>query len=74
MHVSGKPINIVDIISGEIKERSTVAIMGGSGAGKTSLLNAFCSKAYYEKVTGDILLNGRRTSLEDHKQWHTRPI
>ena len=41
--------------------------MGGSGAGKTSLLNALCGRAFYGNVEGNIWINGNMTSIEEHK-------
>merc|ERR1711884_173394 len=43
------------------------AIMGGSGAGKTSLLNALCGRAFYGEVTGDIFVNGHKTHIDKYK-------
>jgi ABC-type multidrug transport system ATPase subunit len=40
---------------------------GGSGAGKTSLLNALCGRAFYGTTAGDIYVNGQETKIEDHK-------
>lgn len=31
---------------------------GGSGAGKTSLLNALCGRAHYGQISGRICING----------------
>lgn len=41
--------------------------MGGSGSGKSSLLNALCGRAGYGKVTGDIKINGNNTTIDEHK-------
>ena len=35
-------------------------------AGKTSLLNALCGRAFYGDVTGSIYINGHHTSIEAH--------
>jgi hypothetical protein len=35
-------------------------------AGKTSLLNALCGRAFYGDVAGSIYVNGHRTSIEEH--------
>jgi len=65
--VSGKEITIVDSVTGRIQESTMTAIMGGSGAGKTSLLNALCGRAFYGDVTGDIKINGKAGRIEDHR-------
>lgn len=41
--------------------------MGGSGAGKTSLLNALCGRAFYGETTGKIYVNGHEARIDDHK-------
>ena len=37
---------------------------GGSGAGKTSLLNVLCGRAHYGKVGGAIRVNGNLAKME----------
>ena len=37
------------------------------GAGKTSLLNALCGRAFYGTVEGNIWINGNMTSIEEHR-------
>eukprot|EP00930_Biecheleria_cincta_P027070 TRINITY_DN1901_c1_g1_i1.p1 TRINITY_DN1901_c1_g1~~TRINITY_DN1901_c1_g1_i1.p1 ORF type:complete len:1123 (+),score=151.60 TRINITY_DN1901_c1_g1_i1:451-3369(+) len=39
------------------------AILGPSGAGKTTFMNALCGKAYYGRQTGDIYVNGKKSSI-----------
>jgi ABC-type lipoprotein export system ATPase subunit len=60
-------VKVVDNVTGRIRAKSMTAIMGGSGAGKTSLLNALCGRAFYGETTGSILVNGHEESIEDHK-------
>jgi ABC-type multidrug transport system ATPase subunit len=38
-----------------------------AGAGKTSLLNALCGRAFYGAVEGKIWINGIQASIEEHK-------
>lgn len=38
-----------------------------AGAGKTSLLNALCGRAFYGKVEGNIWINGQEASIEEHR-------
>lgn len=51
-------------ISFEIKKGETVAIVGATGAGKTSLINLLCR--FYEFQSGDILIDG--VSIRDIDQ------
>ena len=53
-----KTITILDGVSGNIPAGSSVAIMGESGAGKTSLLNVLCGRAFYGETTGTVRING----------------
>ena len=41
--------------------------LSGSGAGKTSLLNALCGRAYYGEVTGHIYINGHEGVMDQVK-------
>ncbi len=66
VHVHGKTFPVVNKATGVIEAKTMVALMGGSGAGKTSLLNALCGRAYYGTVTGDIQLNGTTDRIENY--------
>ena len=45
-------------ITGEFPPGSLVAVMGGSGAGKTTFMNALANRAPYGVVSGEVCLNG----------------
>ena len=60
-------VNVVNHVSGRIEAATMTALMGGSGAGKTSLLNALCGRAFYGETTGTIKVNGNVATIEDHK-------
>eukprot|EP00538_Stauroneis_constricta_P012480 CAMPEP_0119548188 /NCGR_PEP_ID=MMETSP1352-20130426/2157_1 /TAXON_ID=265584 /ORGANISM="Stauroneis constricta, Strain CCMP1120" /LENGTH=1292 /DNA_ID=CAMNT_0007593377 /DNA_START=125 /DNA_END=4003 /DNA_ORIENTATION=- len=62
--VGDKCINVVDHVSGRVQAQTMTALMGGSGAGKTSLLNALCGRAYYGETIGAIHINGQETAIE----------
>lgn len=64
--VKDNKVKIVDKVSGRIRAGTMTALMGGSGAGKTSLLNALCGRAFYGEVTGTVKVNGHKTSIEEH--------
>lgn len=42
-------------------------LVGLVGAGKTSLLNALCGRAFYGTTKGTIRINGHVTTIEEHK-------
>ena len=50
-------------VSGSLRHSCLTAIMGPSGAGKTTFLNTISGKAYYGDRTGELLINGRRDKL-----------
>eukprot|EP00004_Rigifila_ramosa_P017043 TRINITY_DN4105_c0_g1_i1.p1 TRINITY_DN4105_c0_g1~~TRINITY_DN4105_c0_g1_i1.p1 ORF type:complete len:1713 (+),score=349.96 TRINITY_DN4105_c0_g1_i1:412-5139(+) len=53
---SGHPV--LQGVYGTIKASSVTAVMGPSGAGKTTFLTTLAGKAYYGEMTGKILVNG----------------
>lgn len=53
---SGKKINICNDVSLTIKPGELIAIIGGSGAGKTTLMNAI--SGYCKPTSGDVYVNG----------------
>ena len=66
VEIGKKKVNVVDRVSGRIRGKTMTALMGGSGAGKTSLLNALCGRAHYGETTGEIYLNGHKIDLQKH--------
>ena len=66
--VGEKPVNVVDDVTGRLVSNTMTAVMGGSGSGKSSLLNALCGRAHYGMVSGEVFINGHGNSkIEDHK-------
>jgi len=65
--VGNKEVNVVDDVSGRLRSNTMTAVMGGSGSGKSSLLNALCGRAFYGKVTGTVKINGHESKIEEHK-------
>ena len=65
--VGKKQVNVVDNVTGRLVSNTMTAVMGGSGSGKSSLLNALCGRAHYGQVTGNVLINGNKSNIEEHK-------
>eukprot|EP00668_Euglena_longa_P014892 GGOE01018927.1.p1 GENE.GGOE01018927.1~~GGOE01018927.1.p1 ORF type:complete len:923 (+),score=223.20 GGOE01018927.1:103-2871(+) len=63
--IGGSPVPVLCNVTATVPARSVTAVMGGSGSGKTSLLNALCGRAFYGTVSGEVLLNGIPTRIED---------
>ena len=54
--VGKKQVNVVDNVTGRLVSNSMTAVMGGSGSGKSSLLNALCGRAHYGQVRKSALV------------------
>ncbi|CAK9051481.1 Putative white-brown complex homolog protein 30 (Putative non-intrinsic ABC protein 12) (WBC-related protein 1) [Durusdinium trenchii] len=59
---------ILEGVSGEFRPKRVAAIMGPSGAGKTTFLNALCGRATYGTTSGSIRINGQSSSIAEIKQ------
>ncbi|KAL2916645.1 hypothetical protein HK105_203757 [Polyrhizophydium stewartii] len=53
-------------VTGEIKSSRMTAIMGPSGAGKTTFMNVLCGKV--SRTKGDLFVNGKRAEIPDYKK------
>jgi len=54
-------------VTGEFKAGRMCAVMGPSGAGKTTFMNTLCGKATYGKMTGAIHINGVEANISEFK-------
>ena len=66
LKLNKQKIKVVNNVTGRLPSGTMTALMGGSGAGKTSLLNALCGRAFYGEVSGVIKINGHVGSIEEH--------
>ena len=55
-------------VTGSLRHSCLTAIMGPSGAGKTTFLNTISGKAYYGDRTGELLINGRAEPLKKYER------
>ncbi|XP_061366128.1 ABC transporter G family member 24-like [Gastrolobium bilobum] len=60
--------HILRCVTGKIKPGRITAVMGPSGAGKTTFLSAIAGKTFGCKVTGSILINGKNESIHSYKK------
>ena len=66
--VAGKEFQVLKNVCGVVKQKSMVALMGGSGAGKTSLLNTLCGRAFYAtRISGTLKINGKEDKMENYQ-------
>jgi len=59
----GKPIQLLDDISGYCKAGTLTALMGSSGAGKTTLMDVLAQRKSEGEITGEVLINGQKLPL-----------
>lgn len=57
--IKGKPRRILDGVDGWVKPGTLTALMGVTGAGKTSLLDVLANRVTTGVITGDMLVDGR---------------
>ncbi|RCV32844.1 hypothetical protein SETIT_7G035300v2 [Setaria italica] len=55
-------------INGELRPGRVTAVMGPSGAGKTTFLNAVTGKVNGYKMTGSVLVNGKNVNIRSYKK------
>ncbi|CAI7650812.1 unnamed protein product [Penicillium glandicola] len=66
--VKGGEKRLLDDVSGWVKPGSLTALMGVSGAGKTTLMNVLARRMTIGIVTGDILVNGHELDASFARQ------
>lgn len=66
--LKAKDKHLLRCVTGKIKPGRITAVMGPSGAGKTTFLSALAGKATACKTTGQILINGRNESIHSYKK------
>lgn len=66
--LKGKHKHLLRCITGKLMPGRVSAVMGPSGAGKTTFLSAVTGKATGCNVTGKILINGKNESVNSYKR------
>ncbi|KAM0013873.1 putative ABC transporter, AAA+ ATPase domain, P-loop containing nucleoside triphosphate hydrolase [Helianthus debilis subsp. tardiflorus] len=66
--LKGTKKHLLRSVSGKISPGHVSAVMGPSGAGKTTFLSALTGKARGCTVNGSILINGKRESMNSYKR------
>lgn len=60
---------LLNNVNGYVRPGQLLAIMGPSGAGKTTMLNLLAGRAYNQKISGEVLINGKEVPQKDYKQF-----
>ena len=68
LFLKGNGKKILSDVTGKLSPGRVTAVMGPSGAGKTTFLNALAGKAYSSITTGTILINGRPDPINCYKK------
>ncbi|KAK9755609.1 hypothetical protein RND81_01G037600 [Saponaria officinalis] len=66
--LKGKNKHLLRCITGKLMPGRVSAVMGPSGAGKTTFLSAVTGKAPGCHITGQILINGKNESIHSYKK------
>ncbi|XVF83159.1 hypothetical protein PTKIN_Ptkin16aG0111300 [Pterospermum kingtungense] len=66
--LKGKDKHLLRCVTGKIKPGRITAVMGPSGAGKTTFISALAGKAIGCKMTGLILINGKNESIRSYRK------
>ena len=59
VQAGGKPIQLLNKVSGYCKAGTLTALMGSSGAGKTTLMDVLAQRKSEGEITGEVLINGQ---------------
>eukprot|EP00930_Biecheleria_cincta_P002351 TRINITY_DN10335_c0_g3_i1.p1 TRINITY_DN10335_c0_g3~~TRINITY_DN10335_c0_g3_i1.p1 ORF type:complete len:802 (+),score=117.22 TRINITY_DN10335_c0_g3_i1:327-2408(+) len=60
--------NVLEGVTGQFGKARMCAIMGPSGAGKTTFMNVLCGKANYGRAGGKIWVNGQEVDMASIKR------
>lgn len=69
VNVVGKDVVLTNDISGYAKPGQLTALMGASGAGKTTFLDVICGRKTMGAVSGEVKLAGRPLFPKDHDKY-----
>lgn len=64
-----RSLKVLDGICGALSSGQVLAILGPSGAGKTSLLDILAGRKTVGAITGSITLNGHPHTAQDSRYW-----
>jgi len=65
LHLHGSGKCVLEGVTGGFHSGNMAAVMGPSGAGKTTFMNVLCGKATYGTMSGTVRLNGKESSISE---------
>jgi ABC-type nitrate/sulfonate/bicarbonate transport system ATPase subunit len=68
LELKSSKVRVLNDVTGSIRHGRITAVMGPSGAGKTTFLTTLANKSYYGRTLGEVLINGKRDSLNRHRK------
>ncbi|CAM6100951.1 unnamed protein product [Calypogeia fissa] len=68
LSLKGSGKKILSYVTGVLRPRRLTAVMGTSGAGKTTFLNALAGKETGSVITGQVFINGVPGSIQAYKR------
>lgn len=68
LSLKGSKKKILCNVNGKLSPGRVTAVMGPSGAGKTTFLNALAGKTYKSITTGLVLINGKPDPIKSYKK------
>lgn len=67
LFLKGSGKKILSNVTGKLSPGRVTAVMGPSGAGKTTFLNALAGKATHSRTTGAVFINDKPDSIQSYK-------
>ncbi|KAH9542765.1 hypothetical protein CY35_13G024500 [Sphagnum magellanicum] len=68
LYLLGSGKKILSNVTGKFSPGRITAVMGPSGAGKTTFLNALAGKVSHSRLTGVVFINGKPGSIQSYKR------
>eukprot|EP00026_Physarum_polycephalum_P000451 Phypoly_transcript_00452.p1 GENE.Phypoly_transcript_00452~~Phypoly_transcript_00452.p1 ORF type:complete len:1573 (+),score=187.05 Phypoly_transcript_00452:292-4719(+) len=68
LELHGSKKKVLDGVTGEIRSGRVTAVMGPSGAGKTTFLTTLAGKASYGDRTGTVFINNEPADIQQYKK------
>ena len=58
---------VLNKVNGTVRHGRMTAVMGPSGSGKTTFMTTLAGRAYYGRMLGHVLVNGKKDRITNYK-------